>query len=80
MTTRTMRTKRRTFVLCVKNRGFPASLEVRKIYLVKPDEVAGEEGLLRVCDESGEDYLYPRSFFVPIDVPSTAAKVFALST
>jgi hypothetical protein len=47
------------FVLCVKNDQYPASLEVRKIYQVVPDAAAARHRLVRVIDESGEDYLYP---------------------
>jgi hypothetical protein len=57
-----------TFVVCVNNAEYPASLELRKIYeVVSPGAEA--EGLLRIVDESGEDYLYPRELFVPIELP-----------
>jgi hypothetical protein len=54
------------YVLCIKNRGYPASLEVRKVYKALADPDAAQHGLLRVVDESLQDYLYPRDFFVPI--------------
>lgn len=57
------------FVLCVKNRGYPASLELRKIYRALPDADGARHGLARVIDESGEDYLYPADFFIPIELP-----------
>ena len=57
------------FVVCIKNEDYPASLELHKIYRVIPDEDAATEGDIRVIDESGEDYLYPSSHFVPIKVP-----------
>jgi hypothetical protein len=60
----------------VDNRGNPAALEVRKIYRLLEDAEAEARGLVRVIDESGEDYLYPKRFFVPIEVPSAAARVF----
>ena len=63
--------------VCVENRGYPAALEVRKIYRLVEDEAAGTRGLVRVVDESGEDYLYPARFFVPIEVPREAAKAFS---
>ena len=63
------RKKLSSFVLCVKNRGYPASLELRKIYRVLPDSEGARHGLARVIDESGEDYLYPADFFIPIDLP-----------
>jgi len=53
----------------VNNVDYPASLELHKIYRVIPDEDAATEGDIRVIDESGEDYLYPSSYFVPIQVP-----------
>ena len=65
------------FVICVRNAGDPASLELRKVYRLVPDAVAASEGLVRVIDESGEDYLYPDKFFVPIEVPKEAARAFA---
>ena len=58
------------FVVCVKNIGYPASLELHKIYRTLPDEDAAIEGDIRVIDESGEDYLYPSEYFVPIEVPN----------
>ena len=54
------------FVVCVNNRGDAAALEVRKIYRRLADRRAGPMGLVRVVDESGEDYLYPAAFFMPI--------------
>jgi len=55
---------RARFVLCVRNEGYPAGLELRKVYRVLADERASERQLLRVVDESGEDYLYPEEYFV----------------
>jgi hypothetical protein len=51
-------------VLCVRNEGYPAGLELRKVYRGLPDEQASKLHLLRVIDESGEDYLYPEEYFV----------------
>jgi len=62
------------FVVCVKNEGYPASLELYKIYRVIPDEDAAADGDIRIIDESGEDYLYPSSFFVPIKAPAAVKK------
>jgi hypothetical protein len=53
------------FVVCVRNEGYPAGLELWGVYRVLADERASERGLLRVIDESGEDYLYPEECFVP---------------
>ncbi len=64
------------FAVCVKNEDYPASLEVRKIYEVIPDAKATKHGLVRIVDESGEDYLYPADYFVPIQIPQAAASVF----
>jgi hypothetical protein len=63
--------------LCVDNRGNPAALEIRKVYRIIDDAAAEARGLIRVIDESGEDYLYPQRFFVPIEVPRAAAKAFS---
>jgi hypothetical protein len=53
----------------VRNDGYEASLERNKIYAFIPDPEAAREGDVRVVDESGEDYLYPTEWFVPIEVP-----------
>ena len=63
MGTTTLGKNQEAFVVCVKAEGYPASLELHKIYRVKPDPEALERGLLRVFDESGEDYLYPEELF-----------------
>ena len=64
------------YVICVRNDGYDASLETRKVYRVLPDAAAAERALVRVVDESGEDYLFPTEFFVPIDVPERAEAAF----
>ena len=61
--------KRIRFVVCVRNTGYPASLEVRKIYRALADRSAEQHDLLRIVDESGEDYLYPAKFFMAVDLP-----------
>ncbi len=61
------------FVLCIRNEDCD-DLETRKIYRVVPDESAAIEGYIRVIDESGEDYLYPQDYFVPIELPQAAQK------
>lgn len=58
------------YVVCIANDGYPASLERHKIYQVVADEDAVVDGDIRIIDESGEDYLYPADFFVPIEVPA----------
>jgi hypothetical protein len=61
------------FVLCIRNEDCE-DLEPRKLYLVLPDETAAADGYLRVIDESGEDYLYPQEYFLPIELPKAAEK------
>jgi len=65
----TKRRRKRRFVVCVRNTGYPASLEVRKIYTSLRDRSAEAHGMLRVVDESGEDYLYPAKFFIAVQLP-----------
>jgi hypothetical protein len=60
---------RRQLVVCVRNEGYEVSLEVRKIYVSIEDEDAKSRRMVRVVDESGEDYLYPQKMFLPIDLP-----------
>ena len=64
------------FAVCVSNEGYPASLELRKIYRIMPDEKAAMHNMVRVVDESGEDYLYPERFFVAIELPRAAEAAF----
>ena len=58
------------FAVCINNDDYPASLELQKIYHVLPDEDAATDNDIRIIDESGEDYLYPASYFAPIKVPA----------
>lgn len=62
------------FLICVENKGYKASLEKRKVYVSIPDAGALKHGHVRVIDESGEDYLYPKSLFLPITVPASVRK------
>jgi hypothetical protein len=64
-----MSSARRQFVLCLRNDGYEASLERRKLYQVLPDPDAATHRQVRVIDESGEDYLYPANFFATIELP-----------
>ena len=59
----------RQLVVCVANEGYPASLERRKIYVALPDADAEKHGLIRIVDESGDDYLYPKALFRSIALP-----------
>jgi len=62
------------FVVCVRNEGYEVSLELRKIYQAIQDTGAASHHLLRVIDESGEDYLYPQNFFLPIELPKAVER------
>lgn len=66
------------FVICVNSGTYKVSLEPRKVYRVLADPGAEAKFLLRVIDDSGEDYLFPARLFVPIEVPERAQPVFAL--
>lgn len=61
---------RRSFAICVRNDGHEVSLELRKIYEVIPDAVAARHRQVRVIDESGEDYLFPASWFAALELPA----------
>lgn len=65
------------FSMCVGNAGVAASVDLRKVYRLVADAEAASLGLVRVVDDSGEDYLYPDTFFVPIEVPKAAVRAFA---
>ena len=72
-----MRRKARSsarFAVCIDNTGYPASLEVGKLYRVIPDDEAASHGYARVVDESGEDYGYAASRFFPIALPQALEK------
>ncbi len=62
------------FGICVRNDGYEASLEIRKIYQLVDDDEAKKHHQLRVIDESGDDYLYPEEFFVHVDLPQSIEK------
>ena len=68
-----------TFVVCVSNQGYPAALEVRKIYEVVADPAAAARHYLRIVDESGEDYLYPERLFAPIDLSDSLRDALRLA-
>ena len=71
-------TKRR-YVICLRNEG-AEDLELRKLYEVIRDESSERSGLLRVVDESGEDYLYPEEFFAAVEVPEETERALASQT
>jgi hypothetical protein len=68
------------FVICVKHEGYEASLEVRKIYRTLEDGEAHAHRLLRVVDESGGDYLYPRANFLQVILPLTTRRAVLAAT
>jgi hypothetical protein len=59
----------RRYAVCITNKGNEASLERNKLYVLLPDRQAQADGLVRVIDEDGEDYLYPAVWFVAVEVP-----------
>jgi hypothetical protein len=77
MTSKPLRPRRPRYVVCISNAGYPASLEVRKLYATLPDAHAAKLGMVRVVDESGEDYLYPRDRFASLVVPARVADALA---
>ncbi len=74
MTMKSRKSRSKQFAVCIDNRGYPASLELHKIYRVIPDSEAAADGDLRVVDESGEDYLYAAGRFVEIEPPQTVRR------
>jgi hypothetical protein len=68
------------YVICVQNGGYEASLERRKLYAVVPDAQAEKRRHIRVVDESGEDYLYPREYFVAVELPQSVRKAVRLAS
>ena len=67
------------FVLCIKNKDCEDS-EVRKMYRVLPDRTASQDDLLRIVDESGQDYLYPAAYFIAIELSSEIEKALVLAS
>jgi len=74
------RAKELRYVICVRNEGYEASLELRKLYQIVPDPSAEKRHLLRVVDESGESYLYPENFFAPIELPKSVEKLVSVAS
>jgi len=66
------------YVLCIENKDCD-DLEKRKVYQILSDEEASKEGYLRVIDESGEDYLYPESYFVQVKLPLEAQEALRIA-
>ena len=77
-----MKTKKKPkiqFAVCISNEGYPASLEVGKLYRIIRDEKAEERGYIRIIDESGEDYAYSSNRFFPIEVPQKLMKALVVA-
>lgn len=72
--------KKSRFVICLRSGSYRASLEPRKVYRVLEDPGAETHSLLRVIDDSGEDYLFPADLFVPIELPVKAVPAFSKET
>jgi len=67
------------FAICINNGDYVDDLKMRTVYQVLPDESAARSNFIRVIDETGEDYLYPASYFVFVEVPPEAAKALMLT-
>ena len=73
------KSKEMSFALCIENKECE-DLEKRKVYRVLPDDKATKEGYLRIIDESGEDYLYPQSYFILAELPREAQDALQLAS
>jgi hypothetical protein len=69
-----IKTHAKQLVVCVENDGYAVSLETRKIYVALRDAAAEKHNMLRIVDESGEDYLYPKAFFRSIALPQAVKR------
>ena len=74
------RTKTQGFVVCLRNAGYTASLEIRKLYPILNDPDAQANGLIRVIDESGEDYVYPARLFQKLTLPAAVRRALRLAS
>jgi hypothetical protein len=75
-----MRIKKKGFVVCLRNSGYTASLEVRKLYAFIDDPDAEADDLIRVVDESGEDYLYPARLFRKLALPADVQRALRMAS
>ncbi|HXB69400.1 MAG TPA: hypothetical protein VNY05_14210 [Candidatus Acidoferrales bacterium] len=74
-----MKAPTKPFALCIDNTGYHASLIPGKVYRIRPDPSAARDDLVRIADESGEDYLYHKDHFVFVDFPpGVKKKILAL--
>jgi hypothetical protein len=74
------RTKAQGFAVCLRNVGYSASLEIRKLYPVLNDPDAEANDLIRVVDESGEDYVYPARLFQKLTLPAEVQRALRLAS
>jgi hypothetical protein len=70
--------RRRRFVICLTNDDYPVSLTKGKVYAILPDKQGELDGLVRVVDDSGEDYLFSRNYFAAIDLPQPVVRALAM--
>jgi hypothetical protein len=68
---------KKRFIVCIRNRGYEAALERRKLYEVLPDSAAEDHQQVRIIDESGDDYLYPEDWFAPVRLPARTKQSLA---
>ena len=68
------RNSARHLVVCIDNTDYPAALEKRKLYVALKDPAADKRGMVRIIDESGDDYLYPKAMFRSIALPQSVRK------
>jgi hypothetical protein len=68
------------YAVCIKNDDYLASLELRKLYQIVADKTSSALGLIRIIDESGEDYLYPAHYFLPIRLSPAIQKAVQLAS
>jgi hypothetical protein len=71
-----MKQHKKQFAICVRNEG-AEDLEIRRVYQILPDARAAKDGYVRVVDESGEDYLYPADYFVPVELSREAERALS---
>jgi len=73
-----MKLNKKKYVLCVRNEG-AEDLEISKVYRILPDARAAKDRYLRIIDESGEDYLYPADYFIPLELPREAERALSVA-
>ncbi|NOT46699.1 MAG: hypothetical protein HOP17_02970 [Acidobacteria bacterium] len=69
-----------TFAICINNKDYPASLQLWKVYRVRSDDRGARHNMIRVIDESGEDYLFSASYFVPVELPQAVETALLAAT